>query len=85
MRIVRGAREPALRVAIVVYSVVIGTMAASAIASGSTLAIGGALLFVVSDMLIAWSRFVTPYAWAPVAIIVTYHVGQAGLAAALRG
>src|SRR5207237_10020609 len=59
--------------------------AASALASTSSVAIAGAVLFLVSDMLIAWNRFVHPRPWAPLAIIVTYHLGQLGLATALRG
>ena len=39
-------------------------------------AAAGALLFMTSDALIGWNRFVKPLAWAPVAIIVTYHVAQ---------
>ena len=36
----------------------------------------GALLFMSSDALIGWNRFVKPLAWGPVAIIVTYHLAQ---------
>jgi hypothetical protein len=43
----------------------------------------GASLFFASDSLIAWNRFVRPRAWAPVAIMVTYHLGQAGLVTSL--
>ena len=43
----------------------------------------GALLFVTSDGLIGYSRFVRVPSWAPVAIIVTYHLGQAGLVLSL--
>ena len=32
-----------------------------------------------SDALIAWNRFVRRLAWAPVVIMVTYHLGQRGL------
>lgn len=61
------------------YAIVICGMAAAAAATGNVLAIVGAALFLVSDLLIAWSRFVVPLAWAPVTIIVTYHLAQAGL------
>ena len=37
----------------------------------------GAVTFAGSDTLIAWDRFVRPLRWAAVAIMVTYHVGQA--------
>lgn len=40
------------------------------------LAATGAGLFMASDALIGWNRFVESLAWAPVAIIVTYHVAQ---------
>ena len=44
-----------------------------------------AVLFMASDALIAWNRFVRRLAWAPVVIMVTYHLGQLGLVTALRG
>ncbi len=84
-RILRGISDPILRRAVTVYIFVIALMVASAIASGSWRAAAGALLFFVSDGLIAWNRFVQPLAWARPAIIVTYHLGQLGLVAALRG
>ena len=48
-------------------------------------AAAGALLFMTSDALIGWNRFVKPLAWAPVAIIVTYHVAQILLVASFTG
>jgi len=84
-RILRAVPDRALRAPVAVYSLAISLMVASALASTSSLAIAGAVLFLVSDMLIAWNRFVHPRPWAPLAIIVTYHLGQLGLATALRG
>jgi uncharacterized membrane protein YhhN len=63
--------------------VVISAMLATALASGNAVAAVGAVLFVASDSMIAWDRFVRKFAWAPVAIMVTYHLGQAGLVASL--
>ena len=77
------AKKPALRGPVVVYMVVISAMAAAALASGRPLAAAGAVLFAASDAMIAWDRFVRPFAGAPVAIMVTYHLGQAGLALSL--
>ena len=78
------ARQPSeLRVAVAVYMVVISAMLATALATGNVLAAVGATLFVASDSMIAWDRFVHPFARAPVAIMVTYHLGQAGLVASL--
>jgi uncharacterized membrane protein YhhN len=84
-RVLRGvsANEPALRPPVVAYLVVIGAMLAVAIASGNPLAIVGAALFVTSDSMIAWSKFVAPFAAAPVAIMVTYHLAQAGFVLSL--
>lgn len=46
-------------------------------------AIAGALLFYSSDLMIGIDRFVTGGRGSGVAIIVTYHLGQIGLVAAL--
>jgi uncharacterized membrane protein YhhN len=78
-RILRAAPGGALRAAVTVYMLVIGVMVASALASGSWSAAIGALLFLASDTMIAWNRFVFPFAGARLAIIVTYHLGQWGL------
>jgi uncharacterized membrane protein YhhN len=83
-RIVAALRtEPTLRPPVVVYIAIISLMVASALASGNVLATAGAALFAASDSMIAWDRFVHRSPWAPVAIMVTYHVGQAGLVASL--
>jgi alkenylglycerophosphocholine/alkenylglycerophosphoethanolamine hydrolase len=84
-RVLRGvqANEPALRPPVVAYLVVIGVMLAAAVASGNTIAAVGAVLFVTSDSMIAWSKFVAPVDAAPVAIMVTYHLAQAGFVLSL--
>jgi uncharacterized membrane protein YhhN len=83
MRILGAVRGTPDLVPVTVYSVVIAVMLASAIASGNVVAGVGAALFVVSDSMIAWDRFVRPFPAAGVAIIVTYHLGQAGLVLSL--
>ena len=65
------------------YVAVISVMVASAVATRNPLAIVGAMTFMASDTLIAWNRFVQPLAWAGVAIMVTYHAGQAMLVLSL--
>jgi uncharacterized membrane protein YhhN len=81
--IARAGLPGELRVAVTLYIVVIAAMLATALATGIVLAAVGAALFVASDSMIAWDRFVRRFAWAPVAIMVTYHLGQAGLVASL--
>jgi uncharacterized membrane protein YhhN len=77
----RGDRE--LVVPVIIYMVAIATMVVSAIRSGNGWGIVGAGLFVVSDSLIAETRFVAPRRGGPIAIMVTYHVALVGLAFSL--
>jgi uncharacterized membrane protein YhhN len=63
--------------------VVIGTMVATALAIGNPLAAAGAVLFAASDSMIAWDRFVGAFPRSGVWIMVTYHLGQAGLVLSL--
>jgi uncharacterized membrane protein YhhN len=79
----RTAEPEALRIAVAAYIAVISVMLATALAIGNVAAAAGAVLFVASDSMIAWDRFVARFRWAPVAIMVTYHLGQAGLVASL--
>jgi uncharacterized membrane protein YhhN len=86
VRLVRGIRRTGqleLVGPVIAYVVVIGAMGCSALASGNTLAAVGAVLFMGSDALIGETRFVHPWPGAGVAIMVTYHVGQALLAVSL--
>ena len=84
-QIVRAAyaAEADLAIPVTVYIGVISAMVVAAVGTGRPLAIGGALLFYSSDALIGWSRFVREYSWAPVVIMVTYHLGQLGLVLSL--
>lgn len=83
-RILRAVHQLPLRIGLGLYMAAISLMVASAIASGEIVAIVGALLFFVSDALIALDRFVAPIAGGRLAIIVTYHLGQLLLVIALR-
>ena len=85
IRIVRAVGSSSVRVGVMSYMAAIGLMVGSALASGSFSAQIGALLFMVSDTILAWNRFVRPLSWARTAIIVTYHLGQLGIAYTLRG
>jgi uncharacterized membrane protein YhhN len=82
-RILRSVPDAGLRAPVAVYIVVIATMLATALATGNAVAAVGAALFVASDSMIAWDRFVGEFSAAPVAIMVTYHLGQALLVASL--
>lgn len=84
-RIVRAARgsEPVLGPAVSAYLVAISLMFCAAVASGNWWAIVGAGLFVASDSVLGWRQFVGSASWMPVTVMVTYHLGQAGLVASL--
>lgn len=83
-RITRAIAQPPLRIAVLAYMGIISLMVGSALASGSFFAAVGALLFLASDSIIAWNKFVQPLSWAQPTIMVTYHLGQLGLVLALR-
>lgn len=83
LRAVRAGDEPGLAVPVTLYIAVISAMVVSAGASGSALALAGALSFYVSDALIAWTRFIQPLAWGRVAVMVTYHAAQVALVVSL--
>jgi len=84
IRIVRAVANGTLRLAVIAYMTVIALMVGSALASGSFAAQIGGLLFMASDTILGWNRFVRPLSWARPAIMVTYHLGQLGLTYALR-
>lgn len=62
---------------VAVYMAVIAAMTVAAWWTGVWQIALGASIFLGSDTILAVNRFVRPLSWAPVAIMVTYHVGQA--------
>jgi uncharacterized membrane protein YhhN len=83
VRALRRGGHDELTSPVLAYVLAIAAMVASAIAVGNAYAIAGAVLFFVSDSLIAEQRFVQPRRAVPVLIMVTYHLGQAGLVVSL--
>lgn len=75
--------SPELAVPVTAYVTVISAMVVCAIGTGDGVAVAGAALFYCSDALIGFGRFVRSLPGAPVAIMVTYHVGQALLVLSL--
>jgi uncharacterized membrane protein YhhN len=83
-RLLRAAPGRGLRVALAAYGLLLALMAASALASGSARAAVGGVLFLVSDTLLAWNRFVRRPDFGHTAVMVTYHLAQLALVASLR-
>ena len=75
----RAAGRSELVVPVVAYLVVISAMAVTAVGSGSVASIAGAVMFMLSDSLIAETRFVKQRSWHGVGIMATYHLALVGL------
>ena len=74
-----------LRIPIIVYSMVISIMLLSAMlklmditwgAAAAVLISGGAFLFYISDIILAWNKFVAPIQHGRIYNIAAYHLGQ---------
>jgi uncharacterized membrane protein YhhN len=66
---------------VIAYLVVISAMVVSAFGTAAPWAIAGASLFYASDATLAWNRFLEQRRFGPLAVMVTYHLGQLGLVA----
>jgi uncharacterized membrane protein YhhN len=66
---------------VIAYLVVISAMVVSAFGTSAAWAIAGASLFYASDATLAWNRFIEQRRFGPLAVMVTYHLGQIGLVA----
>ena len=83
--IVLGAahQNPALRVPVLAYLVVISSMAAFGWATGNWWVVAGSTLFVISDAVLGWRQFVRERPWMALTVMVTYHGAIAALALSL--
>jgi uncharacterized membrane protein YhhN len=78
-RVLRGARASGgtqLAAVVTLYAAVLGAMTVLGFGTAATLTALGALLFLGSDLVLAWTRFVQPLLRGPVIVIVTYHLAQ---------
>jgi uncharacterized membrane protein YhhN len=83
--LVRGVRRasPEMAAPVIAYMAVISAMVVCAVGTGDGVAAAGAVLFYASDALIGLTRFVAPHPRGPLAVMVTYHLGQALLVLSL--
>ncbi|UCH35218.1 MAG: lysoplasmalogenase [Armatimonadota bacterium] len=84
----RARNEAGLAAPVLVYAVVISAMVLSALLTlmrpewnrvHALIASAGAVLFLASDSMLAWDRFVRPFPGARLKVMVTYHLGQVGI------
>lgn len=73
-------QDPMLKTAVVTYIIVLSVMCFAAVFAAKrkfSLQMAGALIFAVSDSIIAWDAFRQPLPWASIWIMVTYYLAQA--------
>lgn len=80
----QDAGDAALMLPVLLYILVISTMAWSAIMSGNKFTIAGSLLFVISDSILAWNMFVEPVPSSHLLIMSTYYGAQFLIAHSLQ-
>jgi uncharacterized membrane protein YhhN len=90
-RLARGLRNKGkkiLQIPVAIYGFVISLMVYSALMSwsrpawpvnASILVSIGAMLFYISDSLLAWDRFINSIGHARLKVMITYHLGQIGI------
>ncbi|XP_047567094.1 lysoplasmalogenase isoform X2 [Lutra lutra] len=61
--------------ALAAYSLVLASMLWRGLASGGSV-LGGALLFTLSDMVLAWDTFIQPLPHARLVVMITYYAAQ---------
>jgi len=92
VRALKVAQHDKLVLPVIIYGIVISVMLFSAwailfrpewSATRRAFIIVGATCFFISDAMLAWNRFVKPFAAAKLGVIITYHLGQISLAAAI--
>ena len=86
----RGNVPQDLRVPVVAYTGIIGFMTRCVLsrkpyppAASAVTGIAGALLFMLSDSVLAWNKFVQPLPVAGVVVMLTYYAAQWALCKAL--
>lgn len=66
----------ALRIGCGIYAGLISIMLGTALLQRDLMFGAGALLFIISDLILAWNKFVSPIEYSSVFILVPYYGGQ---------
>ncbi len=80
-QILAGAtrRDARLRLPVLIYILTIAALPPVVAATGRGWALAGALCFAISDAMLGFDRFVRPLGFAPVGVMVSYHLAIIGL------
>lgn len=76
VKIAPGAPEGIIRTGVCIYAVIISLMMVSALVQRSSLFALGAILFVFSDFMLAWNKFVEPVPYRNYMVLVPYFIAQ---------
>ncbi|GLX69955.1 lysoplasmalogenase [Paenibacillus glycanilyticus] len=68
--------DDGLKIPVLVYVTAISLMGWAAIMSGNAWAIAGAMLFMASDSILAWNKFISDVANSDILIMTTYYAAQ---------
>ena len=68
--------EGIIRIGVSIYALLISTMLFFALMQRSSLFALGAVLFVFSDFILAWNKFVDPIEYSRLLIMIPYYAGQ---------
>ena len=70
------AQDGIIRTGVIIYTIVICCMLVMALLQRSSLFALGAVLFVFSDFILAWNRFVEPVPYRNYLVLVSYYLAQ---------
>lgn len=76
LKIVPCAPEGIIRIGVSIYAVLISSMLYMALMQRSSLFALGAVMFVFSDFILAWNKFVEPIEHSGLLIMIPYYAGQ---------
>ena len=75
-QIVPCTPEGVIRIGVSIYAVLISSMVFFALLQRSSLFALGAVLFVFSDFILAWNKFVEPIPYRNLLVMIPYYLGQ---------
>lgn len=76
LKIIPEAHPGILLAGVIFYTAAIAAMLFTAMLQGSLLYTTGACLFVISDLILAWNKFVSPVEYYTYLNIIPYYTGQ---------
>lgn len=76
MKVVPAAEPGVIRIGVGIYTCLICGMMVTALMQRSSLFAVGAILFVFSDFILAWHKFVEPVPYRRYLVMVTYYLAQ---------